>query len=204
VQCRTGFICGPERLCIANQLGTCDASNCPGCCFGSTCVTAPTNNACGIGGKACEQCGQNNICDTNGQCVLDPLTKWRVSVIRAEVAEKDLNGEDWDTVDGSAPDVFAILYCPPTNSPNTTQTLDVESYHPEWVSEGCIATAHDLLREPIRVVTKDYDPPPLSDDLVADFTLSLRSDALSDQRELSIQPIQALKSMTVRITFAGK
>jgi hypothetical protein len=203
VQCGTGFICGAEQQCVANQPGTCDASNCAGCCIGSTCVEAPTKSACGIGGAACTQCAANNICNTEGQCVLNPLSKWRVSAIRAELTERDINAEEWDTIDGSAPDVFVLLHCPPSNSPNSAQTPDVESYYPEWTTLGCTATAQDLLTEPIQIIAYDYDPPPLSDDLAAEFSLRLTADTLSDQREISIQPIQALNSMTLRITLAG-
>jgi hypothetical protein len=200
-QCGPDFTCGSEQQCVAKAATTCDASNCPGCCYGSTCVTRPTDNACGVSGELCKQCGQNNVCDTNGQCVLNPLSRWRVSAIRAEVTAQDTNGEDWDTTDGSAPDVFVILTCPPASTPNATQTPTVESYYPEWTSEGCMATARDLTKEPIRVTVYDYDPLTPSNDLVADFMMQLTPDYLSNQREFPITPFQALKAMTFRVTL---
>lgn len=203
-QCGADFTCGTDQQCVAKASSTCDASNCPGCCFGSTCVTSPTNNACGAHGELCKQCGQNNVCDTNGQCVLNPLLKWKVSVVRAEVTDKDTVGDDWDTADGSAPDVYVVMTCPPSGAPNTTVTPSAESYYPEWFADGCVATGNELMKEPVRVTTYDYDPFTPKNDLVADFTMQLNPDVLSDQREFTIAPTLALKSMTFRITLVGK
>lgn len=135
--------------------------------------------------------------------MLNPLTKWRVSTIRAEVTPKDINGSEWDTGDGSAPDVFVVLACPPSASPNTIQTPYIESYNPEWTTDGCTATADALTKEPLQISIYDYDPFTPSDDLVAIFPLQLNSDLLSDQREFSITPFQALNSMTLKVSFVG-
>jgi hypothetical protein len=121
---------------------------------------------------------------------------------------KDIHGEDWDTGDGSAPDVFVDLTCPPSSAPNVTQTPYVESYNPEWTSDGCTATAEALTKEPLQVYVFDYDPFTPSNDLVTGFSIQLTSALLSDQKELLIPPpqeapLQALKSLTLRVSFVG-
>lgn len=200
-QCGTGFICASDQQCTAQS--SCDTSSCPGCCFNGTCVITPTTNACGLNGDLCKQCGQNTVCDTStGQCVRNPLSKWTVSAVRAEVTPLDTNGSGWDIGDDSAPDVYVSLICPPSSAPNAISTPSVESYAPEWTTLGCTATMEDLSKETVQIVVYDYDPLTPSNDLVASFTMQLKDEIISDQREFTIAPTQALSSMTFRITLA--
>jgi hypothetical protein len=52
-----------------NPSGTCDATNCAGCCNGNTCVarTQQDNSRCGANGAACSPCSSGQSC-TNGSC----------------------------------------------------------------------------------------------------------------------------------------
>ena len=50
---------------VANQ---CNASNCYGCCQGSTCITQTNDTACGFGGGQCLPCKSKQTCK-GGQCV---------------------------------------------------------------------------------------------------------------------------------------
>jgi hypothetical protein len=38
------------------DIGTCNASNCPGCCAGDICAVGSQNVACGLGGVPCQDC----------------------------------------------------------------------------------------------------------------------------------------------------
>ncbi|REG35969.1 hypothetical protein ATI61_102343 [Archangium gephyra] len=200
-QCGTGFICAADQQCTAQS--SCDVSTCPGCCFNGTCVTAPTAVACGAHGALCKQCGPNTVCDA-GECVPDAAIKWRVSAILAEVNPQDTSGNDWDIADGSAPDVYVALSCPPASAPNIVSTPAVEAYAPQWTSDGCTSTFGSLTKEPVSVTVYDYDPFTPTNDLVANFTMQLSAVHLSDQLEFTLPPTQGLKSLTFRVTRVGK
>ncbi len=75
-----GRVCAPlgspsERTCIVPP--PCSAATCPtGCCVGNTCVSPPTNAACGTAGAACTPCGATETC-VGGKCtptVTCPMT----------------------------------------------------------------------------------------------------------------------------------
>lgn len=180
---------------------TCSSSNCAtGCCMGNQCISSVGNNACGKNGAACQQCGQNYVCDTAaGACVLSPQLKWAISPVRAQITAQDINGAAWD-FDGSPPDAMVTMICPPSSAPNVIVTPYVESYSPEWTGQGCVATTEALLSEPVGVKVEDYDPIG-TNDLVANFTIQLHADQLSDQKELTIPPNDGLVSMTLRVTL---
>ena len=133
---------------------------------------------------------------------MDPQSKWRIDPIWAEITDKDLDGADWDGTSGSVPDVLVLMACPPSSQPHAVEIPYVESYTPTWTTPGCIATMQALLTEPFKVRVEDYDPVG-SNDLVAEFPLQLSQNELSDQKEFTIIPYQALKSMTFRVTFIG-
>ena len=64
------FGCVP-RTCPEPELPECTASSCPdGCCQGTVCVTQ-SDEACGIGGQACQDCSATQkTCDVDkGQCM---------------------------------------------------------------------------------------------------------------------------------------
>ncbi len=47
---------------------TCNAGNCGGCCFGTTCAGGADNTACGKGGQACANCSAiGDVCEPTGQ-----------------------------------------------------------------------------------------------------------------------------------------
>lgn len=56
-QCRPTPTCGPQT--------------CNGCCRNNSCVSPPTNQACGLLGNACATCGANQNC-IGGQCQTNP------------------------------------------------------------------------------------------------------------------------------------
>ena len=68
--------------------GTCDASNCSGCCDAQgTCQGGTTSSLCGSGGAACSACGANESCQSNA-CA--PVTS--------------VGGEDGGTDAGTTPE----------------------------------------------------------------------------------------------------
>ncbi len=54
--------CGNEE-----EVSLCGPENCSGCCIGDTCESGDKNDECGIGGVACETCGENEEC-VEGVC----------------------------------------------------------------------------------------------------------------------------------------
>jgi hypothetical protein len=58
------------------------------------------------------------------------------------------NGASWDG-DGSAPDPFIAMICPPGSAPKQTSTPAVQdTLQPSWTTGGCVTTAGALLAEP--------------------------------------------------------
>lgn len=66
-KCGNGAACGAGQECLA-QTCQCTPSSCPGgCCLGNQCVTTQSPSTCGMGGRACADCGAT-ACN-GGQCV---------------------------------------------------------------------------------------------------------------------------------------
>ncbi len=70
-----GLACQSEEP--KNQNGnSCNSLNCTGCCQDGQCVTSPTDQACGIGGAACQSCSESGLfcalpqgtCQAKGVC----------------------------------------------------------------------------------------------------------------------------------------
>jgi hypothetical protein len=64
--CNPGQQCRPllydaGGLCQSST--TCDSTTCTGCCIGNVCAQGDQQNACGLGGMSCQNCGQD-------QCVV--------------------------------------------------------------------------------------------------------------------------------------
>jgi len=122
----------------------CNTSSCAGCCFNNVCQTGTAVSACGKAGAACRVCGNAQVCKVDQTCGVDPEGVWRVQPIAAQITPSN-NGASWD-VDGSAPDVVVVLWCP--GSPVSTSTPESEAYTPSWTMGGCTARASELLAEP--------------------------------------------------------
>ncbi|NMO16789.1 hypothetical protein HPC49_09085 [Pyxidicoccus fallax] len=69
VTCTGGQQCSGGR-CVTPP-PTCNASNCNGCCNGTTCVavSSQSNGRCGSGGNSCEACGSSEPVCQAGACV---------------------------------------------------------------------------------------------------------------------------------------
>lgn len=66
-RCGSGPSCGAGQECIA-QTCQCTPTSCVGgCCLGNQCVMTQTPSTCGMGGRACSDCGAT-ACN-GGQCV---------------------------------------------------------------------------------------------------------------------------------------
>jgi hypothetical protein len=62
------FVPGHQTVAVYGILPGCNAITCPsGCCQSGTCVSPPTNAACGTGGAACAACASTYTC-VNGAC----------------------------------------------------------------------------------------------------------------------------------------
>lgn len=65
-QACNGGVCGGTQ---EDSGYVCNASTCAtGCCQNNTCVTQPSNSACGVGGGACQACTAKQFCSSSGQC----------------------------------------------------------------------------------------------------------------------------------------
>lgn len=66
-KCGSSAACGAGQECLA-QTCQCTPASCPGgCCLGNQCVTTQSPTTCGMGGRACADCGAT-ACN-GGQCV---------------------------------------------------------------------------------------------------------------------------------------
>jgi hypothetical protein len=90
--CSTDFEC--ENL---EDTGECNASNCSGCCAGNLCLGGSADDSCGSAGEQCLSCGDNGVCESSGQCALDPLARFDIDVLRGTVPSINLGGGGWDT-----------------------------------------------------------------------------------------------------------
>ncbi len=130
----------------------CGPLNCAGCCAGGVCTSGNSAMGCGLGGGICAICDATDICNSSGQCVLDPSAKWIVRPVSAVIESND-NGKNWDG-DGSPPDVIVTTVCP-DGSVGTSEK--VESYNPSFSLGSCVATAGDLIAKGITFSVKDSD-----------------------------------------------
>lgn len=139
---------------------SCSSKNCAGCCQSGVCQPGNTNFSCGFAGTICDICIGTDTCGTFG-CELNGEAKWLISATNATISANN-NGSSWDA-DGSPPDVFVKLTCPPSSSPTSSASSAQESYSPHWSSGGCVAKAKDLLAQPFfwQVIDKDaaFDDP---------------------------------------------
>jgi len=175
--------------------GTCNAANCTGCCQGNTCQPGNTASACGKSGAACVQCGANQVCRADQTCGVDPTSMWRVQPVRATIAATN-NGSAWDG-DGSAPDVYVALDCPPIGNTWDSSTASVESLSPTWNAGGCIARAADL-------IVHGFDFQVWDEDIAAHDTITgaLNMKATQDNfvsGTININASGGMQSMTVQL-----
>jgi hypothetical protein len=125
----------------------CGPQTCAGCCFNGACQPGNTASACGKSGVVCSACGTNQVCKTDQTCGVDPNSQWRVQPLSAVITSTN-NGASWDG-DGSAPDPFIAMICPPGSAPKQTSTPAVQdTLQPSWTTGGCVTTAGALLAEP--------------------------------------------------------
>jgi hypothetical protein len=98
-------ICASPGVCLSAE---CSASCQGGCCDEENeCRNGNSVQACGSGGNACFRCGPNSIC-VDGECRLDPASRWDVVIVNAEVPERDQNGNAWDPF-GGLPDPYVVM-----------------------------------------------------------------------------------------------
>jgi hypothetical protein len=55
--------------CVADDGGTCNASNCHGCCRGLECLPGDAGSACGVFGQTCGTCRSDERCSGSGTCI---------------------------------------------------------------------------------------------------------------------------------------
>ncbi|MFM9106755.1 MAG: NHL repeat-containing protein [Chloroflexota bacterium] len=68
--CCDGFAC-IRNICKRSRTGSCDSSNCSGCCAGSVCRSGTEPDSCGAGKGICAICKANEVCQ-GGACVPAP------------------------------------------------------------------------------------------------------------------------------------
>jgi hypothetical protein len=65
--CQTsGDVCSASKQCVAPS---CGPDTCNGCCFGNQCIAGTAENACGVGGQQCMNCGPEGACQ-GGACIM--------------------------------------------------------------------------------------------------------------------------------------
>jgi len=171
VSCIAGFMlvgCGGSSDGSTSTNGgtsgsTCSSANCTGCCFNGQCQSGNTAAACGKNGATCSECGSAEVCLTAQTCGVDPESTWMVQPTSASITSTN-NGTAWDA-DGSAPDPYVVLNCPPTATPVDSQTPAVQdSVSPTWTTGGCATKASALLAQPLLFQVFDQDT--ISDDTI--------------------------------------
>jgi hypothetical protein len=113
VECASGEFCADPGRCISEA---CTDSCQGGCCDpDGTCHPGGTPTSCGAGAQACINClqeglwGEHSICGGDGECRLDPNSRWDVIIENAEVPLLDQNGRHWDTFPNQPPDPYVVM-----------------------------------------------------------------------------------------------
>jgi hypothetical protein len=114
----------------------CTATSCSdGCCKDSfTCIRMRSALQCGAQGATCMPCGGCQTCSSTGQCRIDPMSRWTITAVSAE-----LSGTGWDRafgeIGGTAPDPFCEFENPAGQvTPTTAGTTDTitDNAKPVW------------------------------------------------------------------------
>jgi hypothetical protein len=92
---------------------------------------------CGAQGATCAPCGGCQICSSVGQCHIDPISRWKIMAISAQ-----LDSSGWDRpmgeLGGTAPDPFCEFENPAgqitTATAGVTDTV-IDTYNPTWNQE---------------------------------------------------------------------
>ncbi|MDC0709150.1 hypothetical protein POL68_11810 [Stigmatella sp. ncwal1] len=138
------------------------SKTCQGCCSGETCFDGNQQTSCGSNGSKCAVCKGTTSCRGNAEkemsCVFAAEALWRVQPVSAKIASQTPAGFDWD-LGGSPPDVVAEVICPPSASPISIKTAEIESFTPQWTDSNvnCTTTSDALLAEPISIKLIDVD-----------------------------------------------
>jgi hypothetical protein len=106
--------CGGNDKCLQGQCiydQPCFSYCKDGCCTPQgQCVgyTTQTTTQCGKGGSPCAGCGTSLSC-LDGDCVTDPV--WDIWVLSAKIADKDPDGDNWDSsfLQSPLPDPYALI-----------------------------------------------------------------------------------------------
>lgn len=153
---------------------TCDASNCSGCCVGTTCISNTTQQRCGARGAACYSCASHERC-ASGSCALDSQSLWSVTVVSANIDDRDEGGTCWDDAVGTCddpPEAFLAATCGGRQGTTGVQS----TWQPSWRTELFQVTADALIAGGMSVTV--YDEDLTSDDTVATCSFSVPADVL--------------------------
>jgi hypothetical protein len=91
--------------------GFCTPNNCAdGCCANNQCVHNKSAQQCGTMGASCTPCAPCSLCSANGQCAIDPASRWTIVADSVQAAMAPPGGGTWDPPQGdeggAAPDLF--------------------------------------------------------------------------------------------------
>jgi hypothetical protein len=137
----------PQGTCV--DASQCSPSSCSGCCEGSQCLSGTGTSSCGSGGKPCQTCSSNQLCQS-GACALDPSSKWGIVIGDAEID----TAKSWDTLVYTEPDPFVELTVSSTSGKTTTKK---DTYFPKWDELLFTATAKEITASGMSLEVRDSD-----------------------------------------------
>jgi len=161
--------CAANELCSSGQcVATSCSGTCLGCCTGTggaMCDPGTGANAgkCGKNGAACTVCGAGRAC-SNGTCVVDPASKWKVILVSGILPFKDETDSLWDTI-GAYPDAYVWMHLDygGANTVNRVSLTQDNTLTPNWNNEVLFPNAITpvvtaaLLQKTTYVYVRDED-----------------------------------------------
>lgn len=178
--CAPGTAC-EDGHCVATA---CGPDDCDGCCSGDTCLAGDSAAACGNGGDQCNDCGVGFECEV-GSCEIVPGSRWDLTVLSAQVSDKNTEGKSWDVFNGK-PDVFAgvVVGSEPDEINARTSTLD-NTFTPVWNQMIREDVTADRFLDHLFVVVKDSDVG--SDQLIGQCAAAIDSFSFEAGAEVTIE-----------------
>lgn len=201
VACISGSCATPGSACLA----TCTS----GCCtLDGFCVpyTEQSVFTCGISGL-CTSCPTGAAC-VAGSCASSDAT-WKVYVMGVRLAERDLEGSDWDS-DGSPPDPYVTAQFPGWLQMQAAWPPASNTFNASFGVSGVLllsGTESTLTAAPLEIAVKDNDSfladlfyPNLFDDLAGTCSLNISSSMLASGSYTITQCGEAASSLQLRFT----
>jgi hypothetical protein len=150
--------CDLEEDCIKGTCNlplVCNATSCgSGCCVDGFCLPGTAQQTCGRQGDVCTKCAFFEKCQGGG-CVFEPAFKWKVILVRAEIAKDPQLPDKWDpNTLYPEPDVFVEMT---VGTQTKTSKIVADNFSPVF-DELLLTETFQSLMGLIKVKVWDWDP----------------------------------------------